>query len=56
MVFRQIIRNECNSLSEGNNIGAEGARMISEALKNNSTLTKLDLYGDEKDERKLMEQ
>ena len=31
-----------------NNIGAEGARMISEALKTNSTLTELNLRGDEK--------
>ena len=33
-----------------NNIGAEGARMISELLKSNSTLTELDLSGDEKEE------
>ena len=32
----------------GNNIGAEGARMISEGLKSNSTLTTLYLSGDEK--------
>ena len=31
-----------------NNIGAEGAKMISEVLKSNSTLTKLNLGGDEK--------
>ena len=30
-----------------NNIGAQGAMMISEALKTNTTLTKLDLRGDE---------
>ena len=30
-----------------NNIGDEGARMISEALKINSTLTKLSLGGDD---------
>ncbi len=29
----------------GNKIGDEGARMISEALKTNTTLTKLDLRG-----------
>ena len=29
-----------------NNIGAEGARMISEALNINSTLTELNLEGD----------
>ena len=32
----------------GNGIGVEGARMISEALKINSTLTELNLSGDEK--------
>ena len=31
----------------GNNIGYEGARMISESLKTNTTLTKLELNGDE---------
>ena len=31
----------------GNNIGAEGARMISEALKTNNTLTELNLGCDE---------
>ena len=31
-----------------NNIGESGARMISESLKTNTTLTKLDLTGDEK--------
>ena len=30
-----------------NNIGAQGAMMISEVLKTNTTLTKLDLRGDE---------
>ena len=30
-----------------NKIGDEGARMISESLKTNTTLTNLDLYGDE---------
>ena len=33
-----------------NNIGNEGARMISEVLKRNSTLTKLDLGGDKNEE------
>ena len=33
-----------------NNIGAEGAMMISEGLKSNSTLTALYLHGDEKEE------
>ncbi len=32
-----------------NNIGESGARMISEVLKSNSTLTKLNLGGDEKE-------
>ena len=32
----------------GNNIGAEGAEMISESLKINTTLTELDLNGDDK--------
>ena len=32
----------------GNNIGIEGAKMISEVLKSNSTLTSLNLSGDEK--------
>ena len=31
----------------GNNIGDEGAKMISESLKINTTLTYLDLRGDE---------
>ncbi len=35
----------------GDIIGAE-AKMISEGLKSNSTLTKLGLGGDEKEERK----
>ena len=32
----------------GNNIGESGARMISESLKTNTTLTKLNLSCDEK--------
>ena len=36
----------CN-IWAGNKIGDEGARMISEALKINSTLTNLDLNCDE---------
>ena len=31
-----------------NDIGESGARMISESLKTNTTLTKLELLGDEK--------
>ena len=34
----------------GNNIGDDGARMISEGLKSNSTLTELNLSSDEKEE------
>ena len=33
-------------------MGNEGARMISELLKSNSTLTKLDLSGEEKTKRR----
>ena len=40
-----------NEVWTGNDIGAEGARMISEALKSNSTLTELDLRGDEKNDK-----
>ena len=39
-------RNEANEWI-GNNIGAEGAGMISEALKCNSSLTELDLSCDD---------
>jgi len=35
----------------GNGIGDEGARMISERLKCNSTLTTLDLSCDEKNDK-----
>ena len=38
-----------NVIWTGNNIGDEGARMISEGLKCNSTLTKLNLRSDEKE-------
>ena len=34
-----------------NEIGAEGAKAISEAMKINATLTELDLFCDEKKER-----
>ena len=34
-----------------NDIGDEGARMISEALKCNSTLTTLSLFSDEKNDK-----
>ena len=46
------MKNDINEKIE-NNIGAEGAKMISEALKKNSTLTELNLYSDEKEERKI---
>ena len=36
-----------NEIWTGNKIGAEGARMISELLKTNTTLTELDLNFDE---------
>ena len=36
-----------NKVWTGNNIGEEGVRMVSEGLKSNSTLTKLNLEGDE---------
>ena len=35
-------------ITKGNNIGDEGAQMISESLKINSTLTELDLDGEER--------
>ena len=35
-------------ITKGNNIGDEGARMISESLKINTTLTELWLGGDDK--------
>ena len=40
-------RNDKNEIWTGNRIGAEGARMISESLKTNTTLTTLKLYCDE---------
>ena len=36
----------------GNNIGDEGAKKISEALMINTTLTELNLRGDDKDMKK----
>ena len=50
----KMIQNDNNWIIwTANNIGAEGARMISEALKINTRLTELDLWGDEKEERWL---
>ena len=43
------MKNDKNEII-GNKIGDEGARMISEGLKSNSTLTYLNLYSDEKEE------
>ena len=40
-----------NEIWTDNNIGDEGARMISEGLKCNSTLTTLYLGGDEKNDK-----
>ena len=37
----------------GRNIGDEGAKMIGEGLIRNSTLTKLDLLSDEKEEKEI---
>ena len=39
----------------GNKIGYEGAKAISESLMNNTSLTKLDLGGDEKIRNKKWE-
>ncbi len=39
-------KNKIIMILTGNNIGAEGAKMISDALKCNTTLTKLDLSGE----------
>ena len=39
-------RNDKNEIWTGNNIGDSGARMISESLKTNTTLTTLWLNGD----------
>ena len=39
---------------KGNNIGEFGARMISESLKTNATLTELNLYGDEIEWNEIM--
>ena len=44
-----------NVIWTDNYILAEGARMVSEALKSNSTLTELDLRWDENNERKEKE-
>jgi len=45
---REGNENEMNKWTD-NRIGAEGASEISESLKVNTTLTKLDLNGDEKE-------
>ena len=46
--WEEISNEMINEIWTANNIGDEGARMISEALKINSTLTKLNLRCDEK--------
>ena len=45
---REWNENEMNKWT-GNEIGDEGASKISESLKVNSSLTELDLFGDEYD-------
>ena len=44
---REMKRNDRNETWTDNNIGDEGARMISESLKTNTTLTELNLKCDE---------
>ncbi len=44
-------KNECYKNWTDNNIGDSGAKMISESLKINTTLTELDLYRDDERER-----
>jgi len=44
-------RKRMNKVWTGNDIGPEGAIMISEGLKCNSTLTRLNLKGDEKNDK-----
>ena len=39
--------NDNNWIWTGNKIGAEGAKKLSEGLKSNSTLTELNLQGDD---------
>ena len=38
-------------MKTGNGIGVEGAKMISEVMKNNSTLTSLNLFGEEEKQK-----
>ena len=45
---RKMKWNDKNEIWTDNEIGESGARMISESLKTNTTLTKLDLTRDEK--------
>ena len=47
-VTKQGRERKTNKLRTGKNIGAEGAKKVSESLKINTTLTKLDLTGDDK--------
>jgi len=46
-VTRQRDEKEIKEIRAGNNIRAEGCRMISAMLKENSTLIKVNLMGDE---------
>ena len=43
-----MINDKNDKIWTGNSVGDSGARMISESLKTNTTLTTLNLYGDEK--------
>ena len=46
----------CVYVCIGNRIRIEGCRIISEMLKSNSTLTKLELIGDEKEDKEKMKE
>ena len=48
---KEIINNECVCVSVliGNNIGVEGCRMISEVLKKDSRLVRLNLLGEKEE-------
>ena len=43
----------CNDIKTDNRIGDEGCRMISEALKENSSLTYLSLDSQEKEDKRM---
>ena len=46
------IANNQHQQTENFNIGAEGAKALSEALKTNTTLKKLDLHGEQEESEK----